>query len=325
MDNTALTVSGRIYDYRNGRFLITGSNMVNTPKVLYKYYAINNLSMNALTNMYVYATHPMQFTDKNDCSKEIVKIDNIETALKIIENDEIIKQLKEICGCNNDDIIKFADEAYYELIYRKWGILSLCDTFDNVSLWNDIAKDDGFCIAFDYSKWSFYSVPYPISYEKVIPRLRSSKTYFPTALLVQCMVKLEKYNKEKEWRMIINSPKDEDMESFGKYRNLPMTNYHNRHFFYPYESVMCIILGHHFFGNSVRVVSETEYRVDFMQESPITQIIDFLIEVQYDVYWRNIRDFGGYTYSHIFLLHLHNYSYRIIVDNKNKENEFINV
>lgn len=314
-----ITISGRTYDCKDGKFLLAGDDVKQAPDILYKYYAVNDMSVSTLTDMYVYATHPMQFSDKNDCNKDIVRVDDVKDSLCIVEKEDIIKRIRECYG--DEAVVSFADEAYYELMYRKMGVLSLCDTYDNEYLWDEFAKDDGFCVAFDYRQWPFYTNVYPVGYVDVIPKLRTCKNDFPTALFVQCMVKLEIFRKEGEWRMLIHSPEGEDMESFGKYRNLPMCHYHNRHFYYPYESVKCIILGHQFFGDTIRKINDNEYRVKFEHESAATKILDFIINVQYDVFWRNVGDLGRYEYLHIFILHLHDYSYRIFVDNETNENE----
>ena len=51
----------------------------------YKYYALNKTSVDALTHMYLYATHPCQLNDPLDCADDLIIFDDIESARIILE------------------------------------------------------------------------------------------------------------------------------------------------------------------------------------------------------------------------------------------------
>ncbi len=73
-------------DYRwekNGdkvRFLIDGKDGIEERKnSFYKYYALNKYSVDSLTHLYIYDTHPCQLNDPLDCAEHLIEFDDNET------------------------------------------------------------------------------------------------------------------------------------------------------------------------------------------------------------------------------------------------------
>ena len=284
--------------------------------MLFKYYALSSTSLDALENLYIYATHPAQFSDELDCSQTIVTIDDVKSIEAIFDG---ILTKETINMYDFDELKQIANDGYYEIIYRKLGVVSLTDTPHNNHLWDKYAKDDGFCIGFNTFKIPFKKWIFSVAYEDFLPNLRISKTDIMTSLLVQCLVKTKEYEKEQEWRMLVESPEGIDMQSFGKYRNVPPGYYHDRKFKYSIDSVECVILGGHFFGDKLRQVSQTEYSVEFTDSSPQLRVLHVLQIMPFEVYWRTYFSPSEYVFQNILIVPMvDEHKYRIIIKSTNQ-------
>ena len=68
---------GFIYDYKESEgYSVLPNKVVKQPKTFFKYCALNEYSVDALTNMYVYATHPNQYNDLFDCNELLIEFDS---------------------------------------------------------------------------------------------------------------------------------------------------------------------------------------------------------------------------------------------------------
>lgn len=252
----------------------------------FKYYALNDNSVDALTKCYVYASHPNQFNDSVDCNSKIL---NFETAqVRDLQGlyGEYYSRFLEYYG--GEDMLKLhASEHFKEVAYRHIGIVSLAPQNDNAYLWHVYAQDgQGFCVEFDVDKFPFkYYGPNPIQYVDKLSQFGVDGNV-QTALFVQTNVKTKTWEKEEEWRLLVSNPEGIDFNSWGEDGTLNLqSNFgdeHNRKMRYPLAAIKSVTLGAHFFRSpSIRCypVTEEEFECVFLDDTEKLrcQVLDFFI------------------------------------------------
>lgn len=55
------------------------------PDTMFKFYALNDFSLDALLNGYVYATHPSEFNDLYDCHEQLIIYKNDHFVAKFLQ------------------------------------------------------------------------------------------------------------------------------------------------------------------------------------------------------------------------------------------------
>lgn len=203
------------YDYNeSGGYRVLPKRKTKLPKSFFKYYALNEYNVDALTNMYVYATHPYQYNDPFDCNELLIEFNSWNDVQGLWEEfyDELIKSHPIL-----DSACKESRSAYWCLLYKKLGLVSLVPSCDNYQMWSLYAQNSGFCVEFDVDKFPFLHYgPFPINYAKNIPcPIQIGKVGGHIAMLIQTNVKNDWWKYEDEWRLYVPNPVGFDMKYFG--------------------------------------------------------------------------------------------------------------
>lgn len=236
---------------------------IEKPKTFFKYYALNENSVSALTEMYLYASHPNQLNDPFDCNKKIVQINEMETCKIVWEG--LFKDLYEFYNGNEEDILKITNEAYMTKLYKKVGIISLTTSPNNRVMWSYYAKHNGFCIEIDINELGFgYKGPFPIHYTDKIEPITLDEYGGHLSMLIQTTTKTKEWERENEWRLWAYPPQGTDFVTYGERAeelNFPC----DRERFCPYNilSLKSVYLGLDFYKNQIYQITKTEYEVVF--------------------------------------------------------------
>lgn len=286
----------------------------------FKYYALTNNSVDALTTCYVYASHPNQLNDSFDCNSRILNFEKV--SINDIHSiyDGLYDQFLEFYG-NEECLRRHTSEHFKVLMYRHVGILSLANKNTNAHLWHVYSQDSqGFCVELDVKQFPFkYYGPNPIQYvDKLSQYYVNNDT--PTALLVQTNVKTRTWEKEEEWRMLVSNPEGVDFNSWGEdgslHKQFNFGDEHDRKMKYPLSALKSVTLGERFFRSSnIRCysVSKTEYECVFLnsKEEQRCSVLDFLIDKPIRLYII-INDMGELILQPIEIVKLQSQVYRII-------------
>ena len=265
-------------------FKVIPLNPISPPKIFYKFYSLSENAVDALTNLYIYASHPFQLNDPFDCSKDIIQINDSKSMQALWG-----KLYDKFCQDYQSDnaIIEVSNDAFSTIIFRKWGVFCLTPNKDNEIMWSLYAQNTGFRLGFDVSKFLFATKgPFPINYCKTLPHIKTSKYDVHTAALIQTNVKHDSWSYEDEWRLLVLSPDGFDMETFGPLANdINRPDDHDRKYRYPLSALKSITLGCDFFKEAqlehrLFCVGDSEMDVVYHEECLQTQVLDFLNEVQ---------------------------------------------
>ena len=295
----------------------------NFPKTFFKYYALTDNSVNALVNMYVYASHPALLNDPFDCDCELAKIEDGENA-KILWG-HLYDEAISICGNNKKEFLEFSTQCFSTIIFRKYGILSLTESNDNKKMWALYAQNSGFCLEWDVKEFIFDTIgPFPIHYVDKIKSASTKDYSIRDLVLIQSNVKQRCWEDEKEWRLLILSPAGFEMKTFGKdadkFNQFPD---HDRKFKYPVKSLKSITLGPNFFKdvyerNNIISKSPYEVHVCYQEECNQTKVLDYLATIGKSIFATNIaikvivKDGLDSRFIPVFVMKVSDLTYRII-------------
>lgn len=241
------------------------------PEHLYKYFALNDNSISALENEYLFAADRWLLNDPYDCHSNIIDWDefNIEQKVKLSEfykkyiaenapkNSELFKMIDKSFKNFNIELKQLIVQDYYPQIvsifssefYKNNGIISLTTNNNNGLMWAHYSKNEGFLIEYDYSKFSYRnSRPFPINYvnENALPQYKS-ETFSILMFVFQCLQKSKMWAYESEWRIIPR--KDENMKLSISGENLDSRK------FSVDGAIKSITLGSRFFDvNNIKVI-----------------------------------------------------------------------
>lgn len=145
-------------------------------------------------------------------------------------------------------------------------------------MWSLYSNNAGFAIEFDYSLFPFrFHGPFPMNYkasfEKVTIKRDADKLIL---MLYMSNIKNENWKYENEWRLIIDSPKNQPMFS-PKIDILKRLGGHNRKFSYPKEAVRSISLGNHFFETEELTIENPKTLSIILKDNviPKTIVLDY--------------------------------------------------
>jgi hypothetical protein len=261
------------------------------PDTFFKYYALSDYSVEALTNMYVYASHPAQLNDPFDCDMKLAKIEDENNAKALLQ--PIYEEVKQLFSDNRQSLFEFSTDCFSTLIFRKQGVLSLTDSCENMRMWALYTANTGFCVEWDINQFRFATKgPFPIHYvdAKDIRELSSKEFDVRTMALIQTNVKQDCWDDENEWRLLIQSPQGFDMKTFGKHaEELNQFSDHDRKFKYPIHALKSITLGINFFKDvydkqQIISVSPYEIHVCYQKICHQTKVLDFLAAIGKSVF-----------------------------------------
>lgn len=270
------------FDEKEQLFKLIPNVNYDTPTTFFKYYALTDYSVDALTNLYVYASHPAQLNDPFDCDESLAKIEDEDNAKAVWE--PLYEKVRKTYP-KNTDFYKYTTEAFSSVMFSKWGVLCLTDCSNSMIMWPLYAQNNGFCLEWDVSQFPFVkSGPYPIHYVEMIKEASSLKYNAFALALIQSNVKKRCWNYENEWRMMIHAPVGFGMKMFGKYSedfNKAFPDAHDRKFKYPLVALKSITLGVNFFkdlsekGRTI-VTKNSELHVCYPSICNQTKVLDFL-------------------------------------------------
>ena len=312
------------YDETEG-FSIVPKKKIEIPSTFYKYYALTNYNVEALTNLYVYASHPKQFNDPFDCNEKLIEFNTWDDIRNLWEDkfDIFRKTYPTIeSACEN------SNKAYWYVLYKKLGLVSLSPVCDNYIMWALYAQNNGFCIEFDVDKMPFrHFGPFPINYvECVSEPVRIGDVGGDIAMLIQTNIKNNWWKHEEEWRLYIPNPIGFEMKCYGNEYEMSQYNHgdeHDRKFRYPYEVLRSITLGTRFFDKlSVSKLSSEETDIVCIPNtnSKELKVLDFLArlteKLQIPIRLAILSDFNKYEFVSIRILKYAELKFRIIIVNE---------
>lgn len=314
-----ITLKDFTYSYEEGQYDV--SHPYSSPQTFFKYFALNEYSVDALTNMYIYATHPNQLNDLSDCHSGIIAINDRET-LQYIAG----PYLGEVQSIYKDEesLYNFITKVYKELEFGKLGIYSLTSKPDNEVMWAIYAQNNGFCLEFDVKQFYFKTWgPFPINYVEQLPRFETKQYGIHIPILVQSLVKRKIWKGEEEWRLLIHGPEDRDMDRYDEYgilnQNLTFKGAHNRKFKYPISALKSVRLAPHFFKNcseQIEVVSPIELHVICEKGTLEHRVLSFLSRMQdqypLKVYCSVVDIQESIIFRPVHIMQLNDENYRLI-------------
>lgn len=251
------------------------------PTFLYKYYQLSNNSISALINSYLFAPHPLQLNDKYDCSEQLVNIsdhtinDYLNSYLSnYYSKDQIIDSFNN----HREELDNFYLSLEQRRLFYQFGIISLCENYNDILMWAYYAQNNGFLIKFQTDLLpSEFIGPFPVNYVPELAKINSAEHGSMISFLYQTNVKSILWKREQEWRFIVRNPK-------GKYH--PFHNKQDissRLYLYNKKSVQEIHLGYDFIlPTEVISNSENEEYVRFKTNSQNHKLKRKLLTYIYD-------------------------------------------
>lgn len=316
---SSISINGFTYKWDNQK----GAEILHsckTPQTFYKYYALNEYSVDALVNMYIYASHPNQLNDLLDCHKDIVVVDDPSTIKNLLGPFE--KNARSIYDENG--FLEFANKAFKTILSSKLGVLSLASSCDNEVMWAHYAQNNGFCLEFDVNEFPFKCWgPYPINYLDELPAYKTSEKGIQIPFLVQCYVKRNVWSYENEWRMLIQSPEGVNMRCYNEFGHLeegltqPFS--YDRKFKYPLMALKSVRLAPHFFKNccsSLTEINPMEVNITVESDTLVSKVLSFLYQLQTQyplkVYCSQVKLKETMRFYQVTIIKLNEENYRLI-------------
>ena len=170
-------------------------NEIQFPSHLFKYYSVNENSLDSFNNNYLYFSHPYQLNDILDCSPYILNFEGLSKD----DYEGFFKYLSKFNGFDYNLVFSYADaknenfnqfrEFIYSLRFLNLGILSLTENPFNKLMIPHYTNERGFILDFDtnnvleYLK-SIYGSDnvrfFPMNYVENIKPINFSKTIIKT-------------------------------------------------------------------------------------------------------------------------------------------------
>ncbi|MBN1181707.1 MAG: hypothetical protein JXB49_05420 [Bacteroidales bacterium] len=230
-----------------------------SPPCLYKYYSLNENSIDSLLNNYIFASHPRHFNDPYDCNQNIFNLDSTplfvyQNFLGVLETLDPNISITKMYYSQLQDLKALFIEGFWQIMYSKCGIVALSDLPTNIQMWAYYSRLNGFQIKLDPKKLpdNFkgpVKVRYTVDFDK-IPVLR--ELFLP--VLYQICNKEINWKHESEWRYLVVGP--DEMEVPFPIFKIVQKSPHNRKFPYDISALKEITLGCYFFN------PEEHHRID---------------------------------------------------------------
>lgn len=265
--------NNRLYKNNKGKLEITHSDgrHFRTPSILYKYYSLNEFSVDAFTNHYLYASNPLELNDRFDCSPFLISFENPDDELILLKeiNPATKATIEELqldgFGGYHDEIVE-----YY---YKRWGIVSLSQKNDKTLMWSHYAKNNGFCIKLRTRKLpNEWIGPYPIDYPSDREACKIKNTHTSIIPLLQCFQKNNHWSYEREWRCLVKIEEDDKRKAL-----------------YPKEAIEGIYLGSSFIKDSEKDMKEYPWKVklDIQNENDVyrMKVLNYAIREGIPIYF----------------------------------------
>lgn len=173
----------------NGQWVlfVKGEPQNSRPQYLYKYYPLNEYSLDGLENGYFYLCNPRYFNDPFDCNRNLI-IEN----QKDLNDWDYVQLLNDI---NNKGISCFSERGMHPLM---WGHYT--NSYNGFVI--KIKFNFQFSESIDFQAVQLLNVIYSNNPNSVPKNAPFSPQY-------QLMVKLKDWHYEKEWRLIVHKQNPE--------------------------------------------------------------------------------------------------------------------
>jgi hypothetical protein len=176
--------SSRDVIFENNDWVVieNGTPQISVPKYLYKYFSLNNNSLNSIENDYLYLSNPKDFNDPFDCNRNLI----IEKQIELNEWD-YIESLNNI---------------------SELGIACLSENGMEPLLWSHYTNSyRGFCVKFNVSKL-LKAINDNVKLKQVIysPEPNFISENHPFSNYYQYLLKLDNWKYEQEWRLLFKNP-----------------------------------------------------------------------------------------------------------------------
>jgi hypothetical protein len=237
------------------------------PENIFKFYALNQYNIDALTNGYFYASHPFELNDFFDCNRYLFYTSK---DLPFALYQEIFNELKkeEIKDIYLKDIklpqkCDYILRTLWEIFTNKFGIISTTAEGNNPLMWPHYCQEKGFQLKFNTDKieksikdgvtegeyLGFFPVNYCDKLKPIDINKFRNNMYVP--LCYATNLKLKDWSYEKEWRFVIS--KDHMGIPFSKTALYPKKDHfvklENRFGYYDKGLVEEITLGMNFLNS----------------------------------------------------------------------------
>ena len=312
-------MKNRIYEFKklgNGKikYLIDGKDGTECKgQSFFKYYALTDYSVDALTHLYVYASHPNQLNDPFDCADGLIRFDDIESAKVFSEH--LFPEIEKFFENNEENILEFVKSAYRTFLYTELGILSLSKSWNDLSMWSAYTAHKGFCAEFDVFSFPFdFWGPFDIDYQETLEGKSVREIGLPKLSLYQTNVKLKIWEHEHEWRLLIKAPTGFSLEPFGEksdFLKQKFTDYLDRKYKYPIKCLKSVCLGLDFFDDVTSIISENEREYIAMDKNK-NAVLAFLALSRTPTYVLQEEDLK-LTRTPIDIIQIRENAYRIII------------
>lgn len=244
------TISDWIYKYNSAenKFEVIPNIKIQKPKTLFKYFSMETHHIETLKHLYLWAAHPDTYNDLYDCYYNVQNF-HPEFMIHYMSNYQRLEIVKANYAKNPKSFTEGFKHFFRADIFRKYGLVSFSETVSNILLWSYYNKNKGFAIEFDYSLFpSNFHGPFFMNYRADYNNELSieSEKEVPLMLLYISTIKNKQWIHEREWRVIVESPKDKIMFA-PKIQQLKDLGGHDRKFDYPFEAIKSVALANYFF------------------------------------------------------------------------------
>jgi hypothetical protein len=167
------------------------------PETLYKYYPLNEFSVDAFTKKYLYASCQFELNDPLDCMSCLISYAEAYEKKK----EEMLKKGKDM-----PSLKEFVDSNVMKLS-RDFGVISLTENQDDLNMWTHYASNhEGFVVCFNSTflkNEKELTGPFQINYsENWEPFPLKDNKYNELGFLYLTNIKSKKWKPEYEWRFL---------------------------------------------------------------------------------------------------------------------------
>lgn len=261
------------------------------PKSVFKYYSVNENSISAILNQYLFCSHPYHLNDSMDCSTLLWDFSTLSEPLfmKFYEQYNLLELFDADYEKDKKNGFAQTKELFFNLITNHAGIISLTPQPLHTLMWAHYSSESGFMVELDWeilkdnlknknpnlNNYVFFPVQYVNELESINffgANFRSADVPF----LYSVGIKRKDWAYEDEWRLI----------SYAKAYGIPTSilspypsvpGQQERRVHYPLEAIKSITLGKQFF-NGKNVEKLLESMTFQMKDVPELKLIDFMIE-----------------------------------------------
>jgi len=255
-------------DFKNQtvKFSIDNPKKQNPPESIYKYFSLNEFSLDAFINHYFFSSHPMKLNDKYDCAGELIDYSNLslDTFINHLSKELGLFSPDKIVDLYNSDnrwvLDRSTADLYHIRLFMKFGLISFTEDPKNTLMWAHYAQNSGFVLKMKISLLpkDFFG-PFPINYCEKLNKIDFSKYDPSLCILYQSNVKQNVWEYENEWRYLTYNKE-------GKYHPFYSgSDLGSRKFYYNPNTIEEIILGYDFFNPK---------EIDFNKRTPDYDIIN---------------------------------------------------